>query len=118
MTEEEHAALPWCHIYPQYIWHGEAKIEGTRAALVVIRDAIDKALRTGMDGESETLIAADGEGYSVEVKIRNLPYLEDAPLPYYAHYAGGIGTRAYEQGVKEDREMKAQIRASKRAARR
>ncbi len=117
MTDEEEVeSQAWCHIYPQYIWHSHATIEGTRAALVAIRDAIDKALSTGMDAHSDALYAADGEGYAVAVKIRNIKHLEGSTLPYSAHFAGGIGASAYENGVRDDREMKAAMRASKRKA--
>lgn len=114
MTEDEHEALPWCHVYPQYIWHSSATIEGTRASLLAIRSAIDTALATGMDAESEQLFAADGEGYVVIVKVRNLKYLEDRTLPYSAHFAGGLGTKAYEDGVKDDKQIRRQIRESRR----
>lgn len=101
LTEEEHRNLPWCHLYAQYTWHSPARIQGTRVALMKIRDAIDRALTTGMDGEAVGLIASDGEGYSVEVQVRNLEYLEGQTLPYTASYAGGVGAQAAEDAIKD-----------------
>lgn len=115
MNSDEHENLPWCHIYAQYIWHGDAMIEGTRAALVEIRDAIDQALRTGMDAETkESIFTRDGEGYRVVVKVRNYAYLQDATLPYTAHFASGVGARAVEAAAEDDRNMKRAIRESRR----
>jgi hypothetical protein len=79
-------ALPWLHIYAQYQWHDEATIEGTRRALVNLRDAIDRALSERRDAESEAF-AADGEGYRVKVKIRSYEFLSKVPLPYTADHA-------------------------------
>ena len=77
--------LPWLHIYAQPEWHDDASIEGTRTALKNLRDAIDKALTDGRDAESKAIVA-DGEGYTVEIKIRSHEYLRGARLPYVADY--------------------------------
>lgn len=107
--KEEYEALGWCHIHAQYAWHGDAHIEGTRAALVSIRDAIDKALTSGMDARASDLIAADGEGYQLEVSIRNHEYLEQQTLPYIAHYAGGVGAKEVENFCEEQLEHSEQM---------
>ena len=82
--------LSWCHVYAQPSQHAEVLIEGDREALLKIRDAIDKALHSGQDTDSDHLFTSDGEGYHVTVKIRNLRYLEQQTLPYTASYAGGV----------------------------
>lgn len=89
MTQKEWARLPWCHIYGQSHWHAEAVIEATPAALTVLRDAIDAALKNGREADSDSLFTTDGEGYHVEVRVRNREYLERRPLPYTADFARG-----------------------------
>lgn len=89
--------LPWCHVYAQYAWHGELTIEGTREALVILREAIEAALTSGMDSDSASLFTTDGEGYHAVVRIRNRAYLERQPLPYTAPYAGGVGAKQFER---------------------
>ena len=88
MTEEECRNGPWMHIYGQPMWHADAAIMGTRAALSALRDAIDKALATGMESRMEAF-ASDGEGYHVIVSIRSMDGLESEPLPYTESYANG-----------------------------
>lgn len=56
----------WMHVYGQFMWHGEARIVGTRSALEGLRAAIDAALKDGK-GETGEVFASDGEGYVVEV---------------------------------------------------
>lgn len=79
-TADEFAALPWLHIYAQYMSHAPARIWGTRAALQNIRDAIDRCLSSGMETEAEA-ICSGGEGYGVEIRIRSLEALENAEPP-------------------------------------
>lgn len=74
--------LPFLHIYPQRTYHGPAEIMGTRTALVDLRDAIDLALKTGMEAIAEGIVV-DGESYAVIINIRNLAALEKRSLPYY-----------------------------------
>lgn len=77
----------WCHVYSQAFERSEVSIQGTRLALLLIRDALDLALHTGRDGRSGSLFTADGEGYQVVVKIRNLAYLERQLMPYNSDWA-------------------------------
>lgn len=111
LTEEQYAALPWCHVYAQYVWHSEAQIWGTRAALTAIRDAIDKALTTGMTAGTGSLYTTDGEGYAIQVAVRDRKYLEGRDLPYTAPFAGGVGTRMFESETESNRKMAEQIAA-------
>lgn len=75
MTPAEFDALPWLHIYPPEFPHSEGRVCGTRAGLTAVRDAIDFALNTGRSALAE-VIASDGEGYGVQVDIRNRDALE------------------------------------------
>ena len=79
------------HIHGQYIWHSECRIVGNRNALIVLRDAIDEALR---EGQAETsAMVTDGEGYCVQIKLCDAAWESDKwrrePLPYTANYAKG-----------------------------
>lgn len=76
---------PWLHIYAQFAWHDEAVIEGTRAALTNLRNAINRALHGEPDTDAEAIVA-DGEEYIVEVKIRTHEYLRGQRLPYTASF--------------------------------
>lgn len=112
-TTFEEDDLGWCHIYSQYANHSPALIQGNRIALKAIRDAIDRALQTGMDGHSESIFTADGEGYGVTVQIRNLKFLEGRPLPYAAPWAGGVGQREFEQELENQKQLEKQVAESK-----
>lgn len=103
-------AQPWCHIYGQGSWHSQATIEGTRNALVIIRDAIEVALTEGRDGRSDSLFVTDGEGYHLEVKIRNFEYLQNQTLPYMDPIADGVGRLVFDRELK-DREAFAKVSA-------
>ncbi len=77
------------HVYAQYCWHSECRIVGNRNALIVLRDAIDEALRKG---KAETgAMVTDGEGYTVEVELCDAAWDSDKwerqPLPYTAEHA-------------------------------
>ena len=71
------------HCYAQHSWHLDAYISGSRDALVMLRDAIDAALNTGV-AECE-VFASDGEAYSIYVvamsdsdaKRQVVPYTSD-----------------------------------------
>lgn len=78
---EEFEALPWLHIYQPDFPHSEGRVHGTRAGLAAVRDAIDRALSTGRSALAE-VIASDGEGYGVEVEIRNRDALEKTGSMY------------------------------------
>lgn len=99
----------WCHIYGQHSWHSPVRIQGTRKALEAIRDAIEAALETGMDGEARNLFSTDGEGYSVDVQIRNYEFLEETYLPYIAPYAGGIGAALMHHEQEVNRKFDEQV---------
>ncbi len=60
--------------------HSPARIWGTRAALLNLRDAIDRCLTSGMDAEA-AVFCSGGEGYGVEIRIRSLEALEKAEHP-------------------------------------
>lgn len=82
MTPAEYAALPWIHIYAQHSEHQPAEIRGTREALTALRDAIDAALAES-NGEAEAKgIAADGEGYDIEIRRVPRSTLARSRLPY------------------------------------
>lgn len=81
MTQSQFDALHWLHIYAQPHWHAEAKVMGTRTALLGLRDAIDRALQTGMDARANGIVS-DGEGYHVVVSIRSRDALKELPDPY------------------------------------
>lgn len=81
MTQEEFEQSVWMHVYAPAIWHGDARIMGTRAALTGLRDAIDRVLSSGMDQHCEGIVR-DGEGYRLKVSIRSYAGLKNEPLPY------------------------------------
>jgi hypothetical protein len=55
------------HIYAQPYYHAESYIVGNRDALLLLRDAIDEALK---DGKSSAEVSvADGEGYDTNVML-------------------------------------------------
>lgn len=86
LTPAEYAALPWLHIYAQHSEHAPAEIRGTREALVALRDAIDRAL-ADPNGEAESkAIAADGEGYGIEIRRVPRSTLARSRLPYLWFY--------------------------------
>jgi hypothetical protein len=77
------------HVYGQYCWHSECRIVGNKNALIVLRDAIDDAIKRG---KSETgAMTSDGEGYSVEVEMCDADWDSDKwerqPMPYTAEHA-------------------------------
>jgi hypothetical protein len=77
------------HIYAQFCWHSECRIVGNKNALIVLRDAIDEALKKG---KSETgAMTSDGEGYTVEIEMLDADWESDRwrrqPMPYTAEHA-------------------------------
>lgn len=82
------------HCYAQVQWHDEAWLSGTPDALVMLRDAIDRALNEGA-GQCD-LFTGDGEGYTVHVvKMTEADALKQA-LPYTDEHlrepiCGGFG---------------------------
>ena len=58
------------HIFAQHYWHDEAYVVGDRDSLIVLRDALDRAIANGISEtptDSECLATNDGEGYVVRV---------------------------------------------------
>jgi hypothetical protein len=77
----------WLHLYAQPDWHADARILGTREALMGLRAAIDRALS---DGEAALgAFAGDGEGYTVTIGVVSRAGVQNAPVPYTADYAKG-----------------------------
>jgi len=67
------ATLPWLHIYSQPCEHFEARIVGNQKALMLLLDAIQRALLMPQDADNwertaEEVFATDGEGYNVAIK--------------------------------------------------
>jgi len=88
-TPAEYDVLPWLHIYAQYMWHGEARIVGTREALLALRGAINRAL-ADKNGEAETeAIAGDGEGYGIKINRVPRRSVQNMKPPYTVNYARG-----------------------------
>ncbi len=77
------------HVYGQFSRRGPAAIVGSRAALMELREAIDKALQTGAASLSACM--ADGETYTIGVECDDSPTTGQTwPLravPYSASYA-------------------------------
>ena len=73
------------HCYAQYSWHMDAYISGSRDALVMLRDAIDAALNTGV-AECE-VFASDGEGYSIYVVAMSDADAKRQVVPYTSYLA-------------------------------
>lgn len=61
MSDEYHPLV----VFGQLMWHCEASIVGTEAALRSLRDAIDEAIEN--NASKRTFMPGDGEGYYVEV---------------------------------------------------
>lgn len=80
---------PWLHIYAQPQWHSDAKIMGTREALIGLRDAISRCLNSRSETEAEGM-TSDGEGYRVKISIWSMKHLARLPLPYTKPFAGGV----------------------------
>lgn len=77
------------HVYGQFSRRGPAAIVGSRAALMALREAIDKALETG--AASLSTCVADSENYTIGVECDDSPTTGQTwPLravPYSASYA-------------------------------
>lgn len=71
------------HIYGQTQWHDEAWVCGSAAALRKLRDAIDRALETGLSVVSDVCYVNDGEGFEVRViPVSSEAALDKLALPY------------------------------------
>ena len=69
------------HINAQAAWHDPAFIVGNKAAMLALREALDRCLSTGKS-QSAKVFAADGEGYSVIVCLASDEQMETVPLGY------------------------------------
>lgn len=73
----------YLHIYAQAFWHEEAVIVGNRDALLALADAINVAVLSGDSGtESMEAFTADGEGYTVRVRLMDYDGMRKLRLPY------------------------------------
>jgi hypothetical protein len=73
--------IPLLHMHGQPSWHDDAFIVGNREALLMLRQAIDKALETST-GEMQPFVS-DGEGYDMHVYLETDPeYWDEASFPY------------------------------------
>lgn len=88
LTPQEFQDLPWLQVYAQYAEHGEARILGTKNGLLALRDAIDRAIadKNG-EAEAEAIVAADGEGYAIEVRRLPRSALARMSAKHYYLYA-------------------------------
>lgn len=77
--------LPLAHIYPQFIWHCEAKIIANPVALRALAEAALLAVETG--ATTVKLMASDGEGYALEIERTNSTGLSYTRAPYIEEYA-------------------------------
>lgn len=62
------------NIYGQAFYHQEARIVGNKEGLLVLRDAIDEAIKTSKartSNDDAPLFASDGEGYAVIVECHD-----------------------------------------------
>lgn len=60
--------IGWCHVWQQSFQHSPALIRGNRVALLNILAAIDEALNNTEGEATASLMASDGEGYSLIVQ--------------------------------------------------
>jgi hypothetical protein len=90
---------PWLHVYGQYMWHSPVTIRGTRAGIEALRRAIDAAL-AGEKG-SASVMATDGEGYSVMVEVVNLVSAVGTP-DYLIHAEDSARQREHDRAVREN----------------
>ncbi len=74
------------HVHGQAFWHCTVTIIGNREALTLLHGTIEEAL-TKTKSAATDAFAADGEGYTVEVRLREADLDDDAwqsaRLPYY-----------------------------------
>lgn len=89
MTRRSIQNEEWLHIRGQLTYHFEARISGTTAGLIALRDAINSAIEAGVGAAQ--VYASDGEGYAVDViRCRTLSALGEPP--YIDHIAQSIAT--------------------------
>lgn len=92
------------HVYGQGSWHDEAYVVGDVKGLMLLRDAIDAALREGRG--MAHLSPADGEMYAFHVVRHPVERMDRLTLPYTEEKAGNDGKRPPDSLVplrKDDR---------------
>lgn len=99
MTERILRQLPMVHLYGQPSWHDDARIIGNRAGLEALRDAIDKALRSG--AEEAEVYACDMEGYGIKVVELSDTLMDEMPLPYTDPEAREMFAKPWPEVVRE-----------------
>ena len=73
------------HIYGQTSWHDNAYISGDREALTRLRNLIDFALKSGVEGMN--FFCNDGEGFTTYVYCLPSHIMDTMSTPYTADYA-------------------------------
>ena len=77
-VEEE--PYPFCHLYAQESWHGEAYISATRAGLEKLRDAINLTLEKG--NTKNTFWPNDLESHDLFINCLEEENFNTLSLPY------------------------------------
>ena len=72
------------HILPQQFWHEPAFVVGDCEGLLILKNAIERALADG-EAFSDCVFATDGEGYNIAIACRE--NMDDVPLGYVGEYA-------------------------------
>lgn len=71
------------HIYEQHSEHMPAQIIGTKAGLMVLRMAIDSALKGEM--ANARVMQNDGEHYDLDVRLVDDSWMKFMPNPYQVY---------------------------------
>jgi hypothetical protein len=105
------------HIIAQSQWHSSAFIVGNRNGLIVLRDAIDEAIRQG-SAEANAMVS-DGEGYGIEITMENKPWEHEAwqhvAMPYTDPVAAGEPDPSWDVTLLRNALHKANAELVKRA---
>lgn len=102
MWSDEQEKLPWLHLYPQWVWHCEARIIGNDVALRALAAALLEAADKGA-AKCEAFVI-DGEGYAIEIERTNttglgytrMPYKDEMASRNEGDYAAGLRARIAE----------------------
>ena len=87
-------AAKWLHVYSQFMYHDDANIRATRAGLLELRAAIDRALEKGA-GYAEVM-TSDGEGFTLNVQcVNTIAGLGEPEYLYRLEYS--MGERSAER---------------------
>ncbi|AEC53145.1 hypothetical protein SCRM01_199 [Synechococcus phage S-CRM01] len=73
------------HIYSQYAHHDNAYIAGDKGALIRLRDLIDLAIASDVEGMN--FFTNDGEGFTTYVYCLPTETMDKLSTPYTAEYA-------------------------------